>query len=88
MIAIKATQLREELKNICEKVVSGETVIVSRPNNRNIVMVSEGEYNHMQNAAKEAHNAAYMAKINKSLQQATEGKIIFKTMQELEDMAK
>lgn len=84
MIAIKATQLRDNFKNICDKVVEGETVIVARPNNKNVVVMSEDEYNVMQKALR---NAAYLEKIDRSIQQYAEGKTAAKTMKELEEMA-
>jgi antitoxin YefM len=84
VIAVKATQLRDDFKNICDRVAGGETVIVSRPNNRNVVVVSEDEYNAMQKAAR---NAAYLEKIDRSFQQYTEGMTVTKTMKELEEFA-
>jgi Antitoxin of toxin-antitoxin stability system len=85
MIAVKPTQMRENFKILCDRVVDGETIIVSRPNNKNVVVISEGEYNAMQKAA---NNAAYLDKIDRSIQQLAAGKTVTKSMKELEDMAK
>ena len=85
MIAVKPTQMRDNFKNLCDRVVNGETIIVSRPNNENVVVMSEEEYNVMQKAAR---NAAYMHKIDRSLQQLADGKTVTKTMDDLEEMAR
>ena len=39
MIAIKPTQMRDNFKELCDRVVDGETIIVSRPNNKNVVIL-------------------------------------------------
>ena len=52
MIAVKPSQMRENFKALCDRVVDGETIIVSRPNNKNVVIMSEKEYNAMQAAAR------------------------------------
>jgi antitoxin YefM len=84
MIAIRGSQLRDDFKNICDKVVGGETVIVSRPNNKNVVVVSENEFNAMRKAAR---NADYFNKLDRSVQQYIDGKTVTKTIKELEEMA-
>lgn len=49
MIAVNYTQLRENLKTYCDKATQDfETIIVTRKNNENIVMLSESEFNNMQ----------------------------------------
>ena len=52
MLAVKSMNVRDNFKALCNKVVNGETVIISRPKNQNIVMVSEKEYNEMLKAKK------------------------------------
>lgn len=47
MIAVKSMNVRDHFKEWCNKVINGETIIVSRPKNENIVMMSEAEYNDM-----------------------------------------
>ncbi len=42
----------------------GETLIVSRPKNENIVMMSESEYNEIMKAKR---NAEYLAMLDKSM---------------------
>ena len=84
MIAIKASQIRNDFKNFYDRVVNGETIIVSRPNNENIVLISEDEYNAMQKAVK---NAAYMNKVEQGFQDIADGKGKSFTLKELDAMA-
>ena len=84
MIAVKPTQMRDNFKNLCDRVISGETIIVSRPNNENVVVMSEDEYNFMQ---KTARNTMYYNKIDRSIQQVANGQTVTKTIRELEEMA-
>ena len=58
MLAVKSMDVRENFKSLCDKVFRGETLIVSRPKNENIVMMSESEYNEIMKAKR---NAEYLA---------------------------
>jgi hypothetical protein len=49
-----------------------------------IVVVSETDYHEMLKAKR---NAEYLAKLDRSFKQLEEGKIVIKTMEELEEMA-
>ena len=80
MIAVKPTQMRDNFKSICDQVVHGEIVIVSRTNNENVVVVSEREFNDMQKAAK---NAEYLATIDQSMEELKKGGFVMKTLDEL-----
>ena len=51
MLAVKSMDVRGHFKEWCDKVFSGETLIISRPKNENIVMISETEYNEMMRSA-------------------------------------
>lgn len=83
MLAVKSMDVRDNFKEWCNKVIGGETLIVSRPKNENVVIVSEKEYNEM---AKAKRNAEYLAKLDKSFQQLEEGKTISFSMEELRAM--
>ena len=48
MLAVKSMDVRENFREWCNKVVSGETLVVSRPKNENVVIISEKEYNEME----------------------------------------
>lgn len=85
MIALKSFDMRNDFKKISDLVSSGEKVLISRPRNENFVVLSEKEYNKLE---KIRRNAEYLEKINKSMQQLAEGRVVIKIMEELEDMAK
>lgn len=80
MLAVKSMDVRENFKALCDKVFRGETLIVSRPKNENIVMMSEAEYNEIMKAKR---NAEYLAMLDKSMAEAEAGGFITKTIDEL-----
>ena len=80
MLAVKSMDVRENFKSLCDKVFRGETLIVSRPKNENIVMMSESEYNEIMKAKR---NAEYLAMLDKSMAEAKAGGFITKTIDEL-----
>ena len=82
MLAVKSMDVRDNFKSLCDKVFKGETLIVSRPKNENIVMISETEYNDMMKAKR---NADYLAMLDKSIAEAEAGGFITKTIDELEN---
>lgn len=82
MLAVKSMDLRDNFKALCDKVFGGEVLIVSRPKNENVVMMSEREYNEIMKAAR---NAEYLAMLDKSMNEATSGGFIPKTLDELRD---
>ena len=48
MLAVNYTMLRENMKSCMDKVTDDyETLIVTRKNNKNVVMISEESYNNM-----------------------------------------
>ena len=57
----------------------------SRPHNQNLIVISEAEYREL---AKLRRNAEYLAKLEHSIQQFKEGKVVVKTMDELLNMEK
>lgn len=80
MLAVKSMDVRENFKVFCDKVFHGETLIISRPKNENVVMMSETEYN---NIMKEKRNAEYLAMLDKSMAEAEAGGFVVKSMDEL-----
>jgi antitoxin YefM len=81
MLAVKSIDVRDNFKKFCDKVSQGEVVIVSRPKNKNIIMVSEDEYNNLLKAKK---NADYLAMLDKSIKEAESGGFVVKSIDELE----
>ena len=80
MLAVKSMDVRENFKSLCDKVFKGETVIISRPKNENIVMMSESEYNEI---IKAKRNEEYLAMLDKSMAEAESGGVITKKVDEL-----
>ena len=83
MLAVKSMDVRENFKEWCNKVISGETLIVSRPKNENVVIVSEKEYNEL---AKAKRNEDYLKKLDHSFAQLEQGEVIHKSLEELRAM--
>ena len=81
MLAVKSMDVRDNFKSLCDKVFGGETLIISRPKNENVVMLSEREYNEMLKAKRYAD---YLAMLNKSIAEAEAGGFIAKNITELE----
>lgn len=84
MLAVKGMDVRNHFKEWCNKVVSGETIIVSRPKNENVVIMSEQEYNELQKAKR---NAEYLAMLDESYAQLERGEVVVKSIEDLERMA-
>ena len=83
MIAVRTIDIRNDFKRIGDLVSSGEKVLIARPHNENLVILSEKEYNELE---RNRRNAEYLAMINKSMQELAEGKVVVKTIEELEAM--
>ena len=47
MRATTAGNMKTNFKAICNEIISGETYIIARPKNENIVVLSEHEYNNL-----------------------------------------
>ena len=84
MTAVNYSTLRDNLKRYCDMVTDEqETVIVTRKEEKNVVLLSLAEWNAMQKALR---NAAYLEKLQRSVEQAERGELIGKTLAELEAM--
>ena len=82
MLAVKSMDVRDNFKALCNKVINGETVIISRPKNQNIVMLSEKEYNEMLKVKK---NEEYLKMLDQSMAEAKAGGFVTKTIEDLEE---
>ena len=86
MQAVKSMDVRANFKSFCDKVFKGETLIVARPKNENIVMISLNEYNQMLQIIKNQQNAEYLSMLDRSFAELESNDIIIKTMDELRAM--
>ncbi|MBS5368970.1 MAG: type II toxin-antitoxin system prevent-host-death family antitoxin [Coprobacillus cateniformis] len=72
MLAVNYSTIRNNLKDYCDKATdSQETVIVTRKNEKNVVILSLERYNQLEKAAR---NAEYLAMIDRSMAQLEAGK--------------
>ena len=83
MLAVNYSTIRNNLKDYCDKATdSQETVIVTRKDEKNVVIISLEKYNQLEKAAR---NAEYLAMLDKSMAEAEAGGFITKTIAELEE---
>lgn len=72
MLAVNYTTMRKNLKDYCDLVSDdGETIIVTRKEDKNVVVLSLDRYNAME---KELRNAKYLEKIDRAFNQLYAGK--------------
>jgi antitoxin YefM len=83
MLAVNYSTIRNNLKDYCDKVTdSNETVIVTRKDEKNVVIISLEEYNAMQKAIK---NNYYLNMIDRSMEQLASGKGTIHELIEVDD---
>ena len=71
-------------KKIATRQSYGEALAELGEENKNVVVISEQEYNELQRAKR---NAEYLAKLDRSFAQLKQGEVVIKSMEELERMA-
>ena len=72
MLAVNYSTIRNNLKNYCDMATDfHETVIVTRKNEKNVVLMSLEKYNQLE---KLAGNAEYLAMIDRGIAQLEAGK--------------
>ena len=85
MLAVNYTNLRENMKNYMDKVTDDyETMIVTRKNNRNVVMMSEESYNNLMENLYLMEDRANYDWIMKSKKQLQAGKASVHKLKEVE----
>ena len=83
MIATKPLDLRSNLKKYMDFAFHGNPVVIARPKNVNVVMLSEQEYNEL---AKAKQNAEYLQRIDHSYEQLAKNQTISFSLEELQEM--
>lgn len=72
MLAVNYSTIRNNLKDYCDKASDyHETVIITRKNEKNIVLMSLDKYNQLEKAAR---NNEYLAMIDRGITQLEAGK--------------
>ena len=79
MIALRAVDVKTNFKDVCAKAFCGEVILISRPKNQNVVLLSEAEFN-------ELSRSAYLAKLERSVEETKQGRTVTKTLEELRAM--
>ena len=83
MIALRTVDIRNDFKRVSEIVKSGVPVLIARPHNDNLVVLSERAYNELERTRQ---NAEYLAKIERSVKELSNGKVVTRSIEELEAM--
>lgn len=72
MLAVNYSTIRNNLKAYCDEATdNNETVIVTRKNEKNVVILSLEQYNQIMKAAK---NSEYLAMIDRGIEQLSSGR--------------
>ncbi len=83
MLAVNYTTLRENMKSCMDKITDDyETMIVTRKNNKNIVMLSEDSYNNLMENIYIMGNKANYDWLMESMKQLERAQIITKNLLE------
>ena len=83
MLAVNYTTIRSKLKDYCDKVTDeNEIVIVTRKDEKNVVLLSLEQYNSL---TKAVNNAAYLNMIDRSMAQLARGEGKSHELIEVED---
>lgn len=70
MLVTKSADVRDNFKSLCDQVYHGKTVVVARPRNENVIMISEKVYNDLQKAKR---NEEYLKLLDESIKQIENG---------------
>ncbi len=82
--ATVATDLKANFKYYMDRAAEGDSIIITRPQHKNTVLIGEAEYNDLLRAK---NNAEYFQKLMRSIEQAKQGDVVVRSMEELEAMA-
>ena len=76
MIATNYSEVRNNLKAYCDKATKDyETIIITRNNNENVVLMSEEEYNNLMENLYIRSNLKYYQKLVESIKEVEKGNV-------------
>ena len=76
MLAVNFSNMRENFKDYCDKVYNNaETIIITRKDNKNVVLMSLDEYNNIMENLKILKNPEYFTKLFQSIRQVEKGEV-------------
>ena len=85
MLAVNYTTLRDNMKSYMDKITDDyETMIVTRKDNRNIVMLSEESYNNLMENIHVMGNKANYDWLMESMEQLKKGQVSEKSIIEVD----
>jgi len=76
--------LRNNQKEMFDLAYNGEILLVARPARKNVVVLSETEFNKREKALR---NAEYLAMLDESIKQAEKGEVVMYTKEQMRAMA-
>lgn len=81
MLAVNYSELRNNLKDYCDKTIDNlETVLITRKNDRNVVMISLEEYNNLVENSYIMSDADYYKDLVQRAKDVEDDKIIQKDL--------
>jgi len=87
MLAVNYTTYRNHLKDYCDRAVDdAETVIITRKNERNVVMMGLDEYNNIMENLFLTSNRTNYQHIMKGIHQLEKGRSVSKSSDDLEEL--
>ena len=76
MIATNYSEVRNNLKTYCDKATKDyETIIITRKNNEDVVLMSEEEYNNLMENLYIRSNLKYYQKLVESIKEVEKGNV-------------
>ena len=76
MIATNYSEVRNNLKTYCDKATKDyETIIITRKNNENVVLMSEEEYNNLMENLYIRSNLKYYQRLVESIKEGEKGNV-------------
>ena len=76
MIATNYSEVRNNLKTYCDKATQDyETIIITRKNNENVVLMSEEEYNNLMENLYIRSNLKYYQRLVESIKEVEKGNV-------------
>lgn len=76
MIATNYSEVRNNLKTYCDKATKDyETIIITRKNNENVVLMSEEEYNNLMENLYIRLNLKYYQRLVESIKEVEKGNV-------------
>lgn len=87
MLAVNYSTIRNNFKNYCDRVTDDcETVIITRKDEKNVVLMGLEEYNNLIENVFIMSNKKYYDRLVESKRQIESGSNVKKTIEELEEL--